>query len=45
MSQALEVSNKSLAPGEVILASPGEHTFLLPRVDQPPFPIEIRVKR
>ena len=45
MSQALEITQKTLEPGQTVLASPGEHTFLLPRVDQPPFPVEIRVKR
>ena len=45
MSQPLEVTQKTLEPGQTVLASPGNHTFLLPRVDQPPYPIEIRVKR
>lgn len=45
ISNPLEIKSKPLAPGQVILASPGGHTFLLPRVDQPLFPIEIRVNR
>ena len=45
ISQDMKIGEKSLEPGQVILASPGAHTFLLPRTDQPLFPIEIRVKR
>ena len=45
ISHTLEISSKPLEPGQVILASPGQHTFLLPRVGQPLFPIEFQVKR